>query len=189
MELRRLSDIIPRIEEESLRRRWQVLTRKGVTLQVQADDERFILDVREHTGPVLWPALEAWIDQLRCRGTPVLLAMGFFPKTALSKLLERPKRARRLVLVEMGLHDFFDTAFRPRRLGPTPPFAAMVEEVLTERGLSLQPIPCDYCFERPLASCQVCGALLCKSHFIRCPLCNIRFCHPDVNDCYFKHHC
>jgi len=166
-----------------------VLTREGATLEVKVEGERYVVDIREHTGPIHWPSLRDWIRQFDGQRKLILLTMGFFPKKSILELLKDPQRAGRVSIVGMGLRDYFDTEFKPRKLGPASPLLDAVEEVLAGRGISLQAITCDYCSERPLAGCDVCGALLCKSHFIPCPLCNARLCHPDVNDCYFKHQC
>jgi hypothetical protein len=90
----------------------------------------------------------------------------------------------------MGLTSFFETESTPKKFGQieTPPFL-MVENILAKRDIQLQEISCHYCAGKLLVSCQVCGALLCKNHFIVCPLCRIYHCHPDVKDCYFKHEC
>jgi len=188
MELHRLSEIIPLVKEGAAKRGWKVLSHEGATLEVEVNGECHVLDIREHTGPIHWPSLKDWIEQLG-KSKLVLLTMGFFPKKTLSELLKDPARAGRVVLMGMGLRDFFDTEFRPRRLGPASALAEVVEEALTGRGLSPQAISCDYCAERPLATCKVCGSLLCKSHFIPCPLCGARLCHPDVKNCYFQHEC
>ena len=184
----RLSEIIPQLTERFRERGWPVRQRKDVFLEAEAGEKTLVIDGMERTGPIYWPNLSPWIK--RCGdGQLILLTMGFFPKEALGEFL-KTGLARRVALIELGLASFFETEPRPRKLGrvDTEPFQ-VVEEVLAGEGIKPELITCRYCREAPVVGCEECGNLICKSHFISCPLCRAKLCHPDVADCYFKHNC
>ena len=185
----RLSEILPAIRAAAEKRGWQTRSGERALLEVMAEGKRYIIDVKEHTGPIYWPNLREWTAHLG-EGGQILMTMGFFPDKTIGQLLREVELAKRVALVGMGLTSFFETEFKPRKFGQTEtsPFLA-VEHILARRGIQLQEISCHYCAGRPLASCQICGALSCKNHFIACPLCRAYLCHPDVKDCYFKHEC
>jgi hypothetical protein len=185
----RLSEILPAIKAAAEERGWQTRSGERALLEVAAEGNRYIIDVKEHTGPIYWPNLRDWIGRFGEVGQ-ILMAMGFFPDKAIGQLLNEPKLAKRIALAWMGLTSFFETEFKPKKFGQTEsPLFLVVEEILAERGIQLQDVSCRYCAGKLLASCQICGALICKNHFIRCPLCKAHFCHPDAKGCYFTHEC
>ncbi len=188
----RLSELLPELIERFRERGWEVERPREAFLRVNAAGEGYTIDGLERTGPVYWPHLKDWVE--RCGGDKgegqlILLAMGFFAKEALGEFLNTGLNGR-AALVELGLRSFFDEEPRPRKIGrtATEPFR-IVEETLEAKGLTLQAITCEWCRQSPVAACAECGNLLCKSHFISCPLCGTKLCHPDVGDCYFKHRC
>lgn len=186
--IRRLSELLPKLEERFHERGWQVRRPREAFLKVSAGGEDYTIDGLERTGPVYWPHLRDWVK--RCgEGQLILLTMGFFPQETLGKFLDEGLNGR-TALVELGLQSFFDQEPHPRKLGriATEPFQVL-EEVLAREGLAPQAITCEWCRQSPIVSCAECGSLLCKSHFIACPLCGAKLCHPDVADCYFKHKC
>lgn len=185
----RFSEILPAIIAVAEKRGWQISSGERALLEVVAEGTRHIIDVKEHTGPIYWPNLRDWIGRFGER-SQILMTMGFFPEKTIGQLLNEPELAKRVALVGMGLTSFFETEFRPRKLGQTQtPLFLAVEDILARRGVQLQEISCHYCAGKPLASCRICGTLSCKSHFIACPLCRAYLCHPDVKDCYFQHEC
>jgi hypothetical protein len=185
----RLSETLPAIRAAAEKRKWPARTGERALLEVVVEGKRYAIDVKEHTGPVYWPNLRNWMGRFGER-SQILMTMGFFPDKAIGQLLNEPELARRVALVAMGLTSFFEMEFKPKKFGQTEtPLFLVVEDVLARRDIQLQGISCHYCAGRPLTSCQICGALSCKSHFIVCPLCRAYLCHPDVRDCYFKHEC
>lgn len=187
--INRLSETLPSIRAAAEEEGWETSSGVRPPLRVLAQGREHTIDVKEHTGPVYWPNLSDWIA--RCgEGNSILMTMGFVPDRVLGQFLVERDLVERVALVWMGLTSFFETAFRPRKIGQTDtPVFAVVESVLAARGLQLEPVSCRYCTGQPLGSCQICGAVSCKSHFILCPLCQVYLCHPDVKDCYFKHEC
>jgi len=186
--INRLSEILPAIKAAAERSGWQT-TGERAPLEVVAEGKRYLIDVKEHTGPIYWLNLRDWIGRFG-EGGQILMTMGFFPDKAIGQLLSERDLAKRVALVGMGLTSIFETEFKPRKLGQTEtPLFLVVEDIFARRGIQLQGISCHYCAGRPLASCQICDALSCKNHFIVCPLCRAYLCHPDVKDCYFKHKC
>jgi len=182
----RLSELLPGLAERSRRRGWRVRRPRDVLLRLDTDDGAYVIDGLERTGPVYFSHLREWIA--RCgEGQLILLAMGFFPQEALGEFLNRGLNGR-AALVELGLESFFDREPRPRKLGrtATEPFQVL-EEVLAKEGLTPQAITCGWCTQAPVAGCTECGSLLCRSHFLVCPLCGAKLCHPDVSRCYFDH--
>jgi hypothetical protein len=185
----RLSEILPAIEAAAERRGWQTKPGERAFLKIVAEGKGYIVDMKENTGPIYWPSLRDWTGRFGEK-SQILMTMGFFPNKTIGQLLNDPELAKRIALVGMGLTTFFETEFKPKKFGQveTAPFL-MVEDILAKRDIQLQEISCHFCAGKPLVSCQVCGALLCKNHFIVCPLCRTYHCHPDVKDCYFKHEC
>jgi hypothetical protein len=185
----RLSEIVPAIEAAARKRGWQSGPAERALLKVVVEGKLHLIDVKEHSGPIYWGNLRDWIGRLG-EGSPILMTMGFFPDRTIGHLLNEPDLASRVALLGMGLTSFFETEPKPRKFGQTgTSLFSVVEDILGRRGIELQEICCHYCAGRPLNSCQVCGALTCKSHFIACPLCRAYLCHPDVKDCYFQHEC
>jgi len=185
----RLSEILPAIKAAAEKGGWQTRFAETALLEVVAEEKRYIIDVKEHTGPIYWPNPRNWIGRLG-EGSQILMTMGFFPDKAIGQLLSEPELAKRVALVGMGLTSFFETEFKPQKFGQAETsLFRVVEDILARRGIQLQEISCHYCAGRPLSSCQICGDLSCKNHFIVCPLCRAYLCHPDVKGCYFKHEC
>ena len=187
--INRLSEIVPAIKAAAEKRGWQTRSGERTLLEVVADGRRYIIDVKEHTGPLYWPNLRDWTG--RCgEGSQILMTMGFFPDKTIGQLLNEPELAKRVALVGMGLQSFFDTEFRAIKFGQLKTLLFQeVERILAGEGIELQAVTCAYCVGNPLTACRECGRLICKSHFIPCPLCQARLCHPDANDCYFRHEC
>ena len=188
--IHRLSEIVPALREACREKGWLARSGEQALLEVETPEASYVLDAREHTGPIYWRSLEGWAGRFGAEKRLILLTMGFFPDRAIGQLLNEPELAKRVTLVGMGLTSFFETEFRPKKFGQTEmPLFSVVEAVLARSGVQLQEISCHYCTGRPLVSCQICGALSCKNHFIVCPLCRAYLCHPDVKDCYFRHEC
>jgi hypothetical protein len=187
--INRLSDILPAIEAAAEKREWQIEPGERAMLEVVAAEQHYTIDARENTGPIYWPSLRDWISHAG-EGKQILMTMGFFPDKTIGQVLSEPELAKRVALVSIGLTSFFETELKPRKFGETEtPLFSVVEGILTSQGVQLQATTCHYCAGKPLSSCQICGTLSCKQHFIRCPLCRAYLCHPDVKDCYFKHTC
>lgn len=186
----RLAELSADLEARCRQRGWPAHREPGGWLRVTVGEAEYIVDVRETTGPIYWRNLEGWIRGFDEPGHLVLLAMGFFPQSTLVSLIRKPGLVQRVTLMGMGQTSYFETDLRPRKFGETmtPVFEAL-EEAMVARGLVAEPITCGYCSGTPLSACQVCDSLICKSHFLLCPLCRAHLCHPDVNDCYFKHQC
>jgi len=188
--IHRLSEIVPPLREACREKGWATRPGERALLEIETSDASYVLDVKEHTGPIYWRSLEEWVGRFGPGEHLILLTMGFFPVKTLGQLLARPELYRRVALVEMGMQSFFDAEFKARKFGQfNTPLFREVERVLAGEGVELRPVTCLYCAENPLTTCQGCGRLICKSHFIPCPLCGARLCHPDVKDCYFRHEC
>ena len=164
-----------------------------------------IFDWRETTGPVTEKSLDAWVRGLdRTRpagGSPpasepeslVLMTMGHLTAAALGHYLESPDLRRRLVLLALGLRHYFEET-------PCPEIYAasrhdLIVEALLEalgaQGLAAKMPGCSRCEGRLMALCAGCGARLCRTHVLICPICRARFCHPDdaSRRCYHGHGC
>ncbi len=188
--IHRLSEIIPHLIASCRERGWLARRGERAWLEVVAEGEPFVIDAKEHTGPIYWPNLEGWMALFPASSHLILLTMGFLPTRTLGQLLGQPGLAGRVELVELGLRSFFDTEFRPRKFGQTETaLYRVVEGALAQWAVEPQAITCRYCSGKPLAACEACGHLICKSHFIPCPLCRACLCHPDASDCYFEHEC
>lgn len=187
--INRLSEIVPDIKAAVQEAGWDAIEGERVLLRITAEGTRHSVDAKEHTGPIYWPNLRDWMERLG-EGRQILMTMGFYPQTAIGKLLHEREFVDRVALVEMGMRNFFDTEFRPQKFGLTnTPVFSLIEETFAAKGIQMRDVTCSYCSSKPLICCQVCGALACGSHFIPCPLCGVHFCHPDVNRCYFDHRC
>jgi len=167
--IRRLSELLPGLEERFHGHGWRVQRSRNALLRVNAAGEDYVIDGLERTGPVYWPHPRDWIA--RCgEGQPILLTMGFFPQTPLRKFLD------------LGPH--------PRRIGRTATDPLQVlEEALATEGLTPQETTRGWCQRSPIVSCAECESLPCRSHSIACPLCGAKSCHPDVAKCHFNHEC
>ena len=188
--IHRLSEIVPALREACQENGWPARLGEQALLEVETSEAAYVLDAREHTGPIHWRSLEEWTARFGAEKRLILLTMGFFPVKTLGQLLARPDLTRRVALVEMGMRSFFDTEFRARKFGQLKTLLFQeVERILAGEGIELRAVTCAYCAENPLTACRECGRLICKSHFIPCPLCQARLCHPDVSDCYFRHEC
>jgi len=186
--IHRLSEIVPALREACQEESWSARPGEQAFLEIETREASYVLDAKEHTGPLYWLSLEEWIRRFRGEKHLILLTMGFFPAKTLGQLLDRPDLVRWVAPVEIGMQSFFDTEFKARELGQlNTPLFQEVERILAEEGVEPQLVTCFYCAGNSPTACQEYGHLIYKSHFIPCPLCWARLCHPDVSDCYFQH--
>jgi hypothetical protein len=187
--INRFSEVIPQLSERLKQTGAQVSAPAGALLAVELQGEKYLLDSKEQTGPILPANLEKWIAGLPADAHLILLTMGFFHPRAIAFLIQQGQNSR-VALVQMGLASFFDEQARPAKFGETdtPVFKALEEE-MSNLGNELAPVSCSYCSATAVGVCRDCGKLLCKDHFISCAICRGNFCHPDSGECYFRHQC
>jgi hypothetical protein len=187
--LRRLSDIKPDVEKR-LRELGFSIKPGRFLVEAEKEGELHVVDVRETTGPVGERLLATWLSDIG-EARAVLVAMGFFTKRALAKVVLDQDLRRRVALFWVGLKDWSDEVFKPFKLqlGPATPVSEAVEEALAARGVVPKPAPCEYCTLKAISACSECYALLCKEHFMPCALCRAPLCHPSAGRCFFSHKC
>ncbi len=166
---------------------------EGSLLEVQKGEARIVVDGKEHTGPVTLREFDLWLQDLPAYSQAILIAMGFFRPEVHRRVLSDPAIRSKLVLISFGLRDYMDTVLKPKRLlvaEITEPVAELLS-ILEETGIHPEDVSCDYCPSKALVACSVCGLLLCKRHFIPCPVCKAIMCHSTETrrHCFFKHAC
>ncbi|HDM43313.1 MAG TPA: hypothetical protein ENG29_02880 [Firmicutes bacterium] len=187
--IRRITDIERPLVEALEKRGRSVEKAMGAFLRVSVGEKIYVIDNKDHSGPVMLSNLRGWIDSFDRGDHLILLTMGFFHPRCYQYLIDE-KILSRIALIGIGLRDFYDEEAKATAFGEVEGgvFDAVVS-VLGDRGIDVDVVTCKYCGGRVVAYCCGCSALLCKSHFIQCPLCKATLCHTDVSDCYYKHEC
>lgn len=181
-----ITEVKRRSEEKRWATRWLALSGKRALLEVTTEGEVYWADAIEHQEPLAWSSLEALIKQLEERNL-VLLTTGSLPNTIVAELLRHPAR-KQIAVIAMGLDNHAKAGSKAKKFGETKtPLFDLTEGILEEKGIRLGEITCGYCNQKTLTACHLCHSLLCKEHFLCCPLCGLYLCHPDVKDCYFHH--
>lgn len=187
----RVSDVKPDLERAYRELGWRVAVKTTAMLEVKRRDKVCVIDVKEHTGPVYKRDLEQWIRNYPHADWLILITMGFFAPDSYRFVLASEERVRKVALVSLGLRDYFDQDFRPMKLVASKPSELFreLENVIGKWGLRLRSVPCNYCNRMAIIFCRECDVMLCRDHFIPCPVCHVKLCHPDVNRCFFAHEC
>jgi len=133
-----------------------------------------------------------WCNELKDYNYKVLITLGFFTKKALGYVLKNSKLKGTTLLVQAGLKDYMDTNIKVTYLPTNNNIVNSLVLSAIEEYLNMKatPFTCSYCTNPLITVCNYCGALLCKRHFIICPVCRNTFCHPDTGrECFYKHKC
>ncbi|MBN2360330.1 MAG: hypothetical protein JXR83_12830 [Deltaproteobacteria bacterium] len=186
--IRRISELGPALSKSLAAAGHAVEERRGSVLVPGC----CAIDWRETTGPITERALEKWIAGFAEEPALVLVTMGYFHRGAIRRYLLDPAWRRRSVLVEMGLLHYFEEELRPRAFAHDPQrwLADLVGQALQVHGHELALASCAHCGGALAVACEVCDALLCKTHMHICPLCGARCCHTDTGRaCFHEHRC
>jgi len=172
-------------EESGIVTRWE-----SGKLYLEINGKIVLVDSRETAGPVTARLLSTWAGGLK-GDYRVLVTVGFYVKSAVSLALTDDSMRGRVSLVELGLRDYFDSELKPRVFLNEPErFTELFREASEKLGIRFERFRCDFCGEPIKGACKVCGAILCSSHLIICPICRSTFCHPDTgNKCFYEHEC
>jgi len=191
MSIRRISDLKPKLLEACTKLGWQVRNSRHLLL-CERGDNTCVIDGKESSGPVHERELALWMSEIPSSSQIILITMGFFAPDAYKAILKDENRRNKLILISLGLRDYMDTEFKPTVLQLAKPSDLFLEikRILKDCGLQLSPANCAICSHKAIAICEFCGKLLCKSHLVPCPLCQIILCHPDTaSNCLFDHRC
>jgi len=163
--------------------------RANTLLCVRVNDETYIIDNKDQTGPIMLSNLRGWIGGFDVKDHLILITMGYFHPKCYHYIIDE-KMLSRVSLIGVGLRDFYDETAKVEAFGECENIIYdLIYRIFDEKGIPIKEATCKYCDDRVVAYCRVCGALLSKSHFIHCPLCMVTLCHPDVSGCYYKHEC
>lgn len=189
--IQRISDLRPELEKACRELAWKVKHGTVAMLEAEKDGKTCVIDAKEHTGPIFRGNLEQWTRDYPQAHWLILVTMGFFAPDSYRFVLATEERRQRILLISLGLRDYFDREFKPRRLIATDPPELLheVESALKRRKLPLVDVTCSHCNEKAITFCEKCGALLCKDHYIPCAVCRTKLCHPDIGKCFFTHEC
>jgi hypothetical protein len=159
------------------------------TLAITAGGRKYVLELRDHSGPILLREFDDWLATLGDDDHGVLVVMGFYHPKVMAELINR-KLMNRIAIVSMGLKSMYDTGFAPQFLGESDSdvFTSLAAALIS---LGLPPLAMEDHFHKGRATsvCLLCDKLLSKQSFIACPICGGHYCHPDVGICYFQHDC
>ncbi len=179
-----------RIVEDALSRLdgWSVSRRDSRGVEITDGRRVALIGWRDTTGRVGMGLIEAWLSGAASADERHYLTMGWFPAEVKAAALSR-LGPRGLHLYQMGLRDYFDERLRPEVTSPgETEVSAAIVGAIRGAGLGVEYSGCRYCGSRAVASCEVCGALLCARHAMRCPICGAVTCHPDTGaTCFYEH--
>ncbi len=187
----RISQLKPKFMEIADALNLEIKFTRG-RLEFHDGDRRMILDWRETTGPTTERFIEKWIDEFRDAAQIILITMGYFTKKALRYVLSHEDSRDKISLIELGLRDYFEREFKPRMLSlHKTELISKMEDELKKEGLELEEYTCDFCRNKTITTCSICGSLLCGDHMLICPICREYFCHPSIKGrmCFFIHRC
>lgn len=188
--LRRCSDILSTLKEEGLKREFKVEVKSG-RLILEKPDLNIVVECRDTTGPITERFIENWYNEVKEYKYKILITLGYYTKKALSYIFRKVKPKGTVLLLEAGLKDYMDSSMNFKYL-PTNNSEVnnIVLEALDRLNIKPTQFTCSYCGNSAITSCGYCDALLCRRHFIICPVCGDWFCHPDTGkDCFHKHKC
>ncbi|MGQ9706304.1 MAG: hypothetical protein ACUVWP_04780 [bacterium] len=187
--IRRITDIkaplIKLLKEANI----DFVERGDILLGVKVNDETYIIDNKDQTGPIMLSNLRGWIGGFEPEDHLIFITMGYFHHKCFEYIIDE-KMLSRVCLIGVGLRDFYDEMVKCEAFGEYENIVFdLIYRVFDENGIPIKEATCKHCNDKVVAYCKGCGALLSKSHFIHCPLCMSTLCHPDVSDCYYKHEC
>lgn len=187
----RTSDIKDKLKSRFLKNGYKILEAKNTFLKISDAEKTYTIDNIDHTGPVLFKSFKEWIDTFDESEDLILITVGFF-HTDISKYLAKSGNTDRIALLQFGLRSIYDDEIETDIFGNTNTniFRILIEVINEEMRVSFSPEHCDYCERDSAGYCVECGARLCPEHFIPCPLCGAKLCHPDSGKrCYYEHDC
>jgi len=165
------------------------LEKQDGTLLVESQNDKYLLELRDHTGPILLGEFDGWLAGLPQATHGILVSMGFFHPKVFQVIIEK-SLLNTIALIEMGLHSFYEEEIHARFFGESDNevFTSLISAFIS---LDVPPsaVMDYYGRGKAMSFCFHCNRLLSKHSFMTCPLCTRHICHPDVCDCYFKHEC
>lgn len=189
----RLADIKEKLISELRENDYGVKDEVNTFLKItDSDSEKtYIIDNRDHTGPILLKSFIEWIEGFDKDVKLIFITMGFFHEDVYKYLIEGGMVGR-LALLQFGQRSIYDDELHTGIFGNTSGevFEILIDVVGNEMGIEIERELCAYCDRDKVVYCEECLSRLCSEHFIPCPLCRAKLCHPDTGErCYYEHNC
>jgi len=187
----RLAEIKGELRERYSNAGLVVSPKNNYFLYLTKGKDIYIIDHQEHTGPILFKSFKDWLGEFGGYTQLILITLGFFHKQATDYILESNLGAK-VTLLQFGIHSIYDDELHPQIFGDRESIVCKIlfDTIRDRMGIDFSDDICKYCSRKAVAQCVICASHLCSDHFIPCPLCRAKLCHPDSGrECYYQHNC